>query len=435
LTPVFRIFERGIPKNRLRGHGHHFMPLLALYFAKRRCILFLDINRDSFFGIGESTMNLLKKVSLFGLGIIVSGGSIFASNMVFSSNPAKTVSAGEDTFGYSRVYFDLSWDNVDIYQTKLTSDTSYTSFLLSGSETDLIADFISSDGKFVLDYSVASSLTDLLQVYFHQSSAYWHPYSSSRDTTDDLKWSTLNNYIYGTMASGLVYKISDATYSHQYGDLTNKWFTYSFTSIGQFLTFDANGGTLPSGLDSTIEADGTSYTLPSAASRTDYVFSGWLYNGTVYAAGSSITLNSSAFNVKAVWTPTTASTFADYFLYETSSCDSSGVSENISNSQWTTLGATFSSLVSAEQATLTSASANSSGTNIQKFAARYDYMVTKYGTMVYTNFAGRTIEGLSAQNISVDSQPNGENIVIGVLILSTLAIAGAYVFTRKKHVA
>ena len=101
----------------------------------------------------------------------------------------------------------------------------------------------------------------------------------------------------------------------------------------------------------------------------------------------------------------------------------------------------WAQLSTADKATLTGATARESGTDAEKVAARYDYILGKYGyaagTGNFHDFMGRTPASLTAPRISIlGNITNGDSdtTLLLAVVASTLAIlgVGGYFFLRRK---
>ncbi len=100
---------------------------------------------------------------------------------------------------------------------------------------------------------------------------------------------------------------------------------------------------------------------------------------------------------------------------------------------WTTLSNKFKTMISPNKEYLKTVVANKNGTTYsEKAMARYDLIVSKYGTSSYPNFIARTItnsNGLSILNL-ISYNQNMTPMII-VISISALTLAG-YSFIRKR---
>jgi len=324
--------------------------------------------------------------------------------------------AKADTPSYStviRLYVDLTWDSISFVQTANSSGTSYSNAASSASGTSTIAAFSSTNGKYVSDISQSSAVdgtpSSALRLYFLQTgspNAYYHPTISAED------WDTASNYLTLVSANpGDVVKISSITWSHEYTNLTQKWFTYSATKIGQLLHFNVNGGVLPSGQSETIEADGTTYGLPAGCTRSandGYVFDKWTYGGVSYDASASITLASGTNDVGATYKVTAAS-FAAYLL------DSARDSESCATKY-------IAAKALADQMSETEKTAFES--------AAYSDAYQRWQAWKAANRDATT----TPSAIVASSDRSSAFVLGGIAVLAVLA-AGGYFFVRKKKSA
>ncbi len=108
---------------------------------------------------------------------------------------------------------------------------------------------------------------------------------------------TFNGWYY----NGKIYDgTGDNTFAMPNHDVTiiGRWTKDEVPVVEYDLTFDENGGSAVT--DMKLEA-GEKITLP-ASSKDGHTFSGWLYNGTVYPAGSEFTMPAEAAELVASWT-------------------------------------------------------------------------------------------------------------------------------------
>ena len=126
-----------------------------------------------------------------------------------------------------------------------------------------------------------------------------------------------------------------------------------------------------------------------------------------------------------------ADNFADDFLSGTG-CDANGVETPTVN--WTTMNNKYNLLFKNDKDTLKSTSASQSGTDIQKAMTRYDYIVGKYTTSVYSDFIGRNPAPVGHNaNIIIGNKDNS-SAMVNLVILSCLSLVGlsSYFFYKKK---
>ena len=114
-------------------------------------------------------------------------------------------------------------------------------------------------------------------------------------------------------------------------------------------------------------------------------------------------------------------------------CDATGASAPTYETgySWSQLSTLYSQLASADQEMLTEADANENGATYEQVAARYDYIVAKYG---YENFMNRTITN-SANRMNIFGGNSTNNIL---LILGSISLLGgltylAYFLKKRKE--
>ena len=105
-------------------------------------------------------------------------------------------------------------------------------------------------------------------------------------------------------------------------------------------------------------------------------------------------------------------------------------------SAWSTQGTAFGALASDAQVILTEAAAKttSSATAVELCAAKYDYILGKYGTSTLSNFMNRTVAASSANTgvRTFATNNNGALIVVVVAAFVSATFIGGYFFLRKK---
>lgn len=141
----------------------------------------------------------------------------------------------------------------------------------------------------------------------------------------------------------------------------------------------------------------------------------------------SIKVAEGYFNVQslAITYEETMDPFAKAMLSELS-CDASGATPP-SGDEWNAAKATFETLSVEEQAKYQSAVADPDGDTYQIAAAKYDYILSKYGTEKYENFLGRAVKGTNAvANYDV------LNFTVLVGVVAIVAITAAFLIFAQK---
>ena len=85
------------------------------------------------------------------------------------------------------------------------------------------------------------------------------------------------------------------------------------------------------------------------------------------------------------------------------------------------------------QAIFTDIDADEDGTVIQQAAAKYDYILGKYGTTTYTNFLGRSVVNQSnalGKKIVAD---NTLTIILVIVSLSAFSVMMHFVCCKKRR--
>lgn len=136
-----------------------------------------------------------------------------------------------------------------------------------------------------------------------------------------------------------------------------------------------------------------------------------------------------------------ASDFAAYFLDALSgACDASGNS-NMETLKlgWATVALEFAKLSNVDKDVYAKGTGNSTGNNIEKAIALYDYIATKYGTSLESedctnyNFMNRSVTPVAGSKTILDSNGNvSATALVTVVALASLTAAGSFFFIRKR---
>lgn len=153
------------------------------------------------------------------------------------------------------------------------------------------------------------------------------------------------------------------------------------------------------------------------------------YNGTVKFQGI----------VTSVTNP--ASDFATYFLNALSEvCNASGNSDmKMLKLGWAKVALEFAGLSDVDKDVYAKGTGNSTGDNIEKAIALYDYIATKYGTSLESeectnyNFMNRSVTPVAGSKTILDSSGNASaTALVTIVALASLTAAGGFFFIRKR---
>ena len=176
---------------------------------------------------------------------------------------------------------------------------------------------------------------------------------------------------------------------------------------------------------------GKGYTMNVTESSTSIYleFSGTSYN-TFKGYSSAPTDWYFSFFRKVTVETNPAKEYAQNFL-AAFTCDATGTNAPTFTTTWAQLKTAFQTLATPHQNTLTNATANESGTDIEKAVARYDYVVAKYS---YEDFMNRN-PGNGSNRMSVFKGTSTNNIL---LILGSISLLGgltylAYFLKKRKE--
>ena len=150
----------------------------------------------------------------------------------------------------------------------------------------------------------------------------------------------------------------------------------------------------------------------------------------IYKTAADVTF----YNFKNATTYGTAAEYAEYeagLFLDSVVCDN-GVTAP-STTEWNNFATRFATLPEAVKTLFTEATANEAGTNVQKVAARYDYIVAKYGETSYANFMTRSVSSAPAIKPNTFNTTNVTAIVAVTAVLSLTAVAGLAISKKKKE--
>jgi hypothetical protein len=159
------------------------------------------------------------------------------------------------------------------------------------------------------------------------------------------------------------------------------------------------------------------------------------------AGANQITLNNSSDWSSAAMYTYSAATRLGYwgtqFLSQTSTCDSTGATQQIAKTVWDNEITNAWNVMGADVKAVLKTQSSTGTDDLAKACARYDFMVSKYTTGVYANFADRTISGSGSGALiqSSSSEADTATPVLAAVVIGSGLAAGAYFLVRKKHTA
>ena len=110
-------------------------------------------------------------------------------------------------------------------------------------------------------------------------------------------------------------------------------------------------------------------------------------------------------------------------------CDESGATPP-SIEEWNAAKDAFETLSVEEQGKYKDAQADATGDTYQRVVAKYDYILSKYGTEEYENFLGRQTNESSAV-IRYDAS---DLIALLSLVVIGMVAAGSFLFVKKSKI-
>ncbi|MCQ2742014.1 MAG: endonuclease [Bacilli bacterium] len=205
--------------------------------------------------------------------------------------------------------------------------------------------------------------------------------------------------------------------------------TYSLSSSSGYLKAFASGSYKNLGYESTL-TDDSSFVITASSSGYTIKSSSGIYL-EYYASKNSFSAYSSPTDFYIYKLEGAAKQFAEAFL---ASATCTGTAPSFNPSLWQSFASSFSKLNAGQQNVLKTATANDSGTSVERCVSRYDLLVGKYGTETYADFMGRNPAHLSG-SFMVPMSDSGTQVIIFALIgLGAVNAVGAlYLLKRRKH--
>lgn len=129
--------------------------------------------------------------------------------------------------------------------------------------------------------------------------------------------------------------------------------------------------------------------------------------------------------------------FATVFM-NSITCDSNGKNAPTFNNgtSWSSLSAVYAKLSETSKATFVSTSpVENSSSIIEQAAYRYDYIVGKYGTGTYNDFASRSPASIGVTNSFLFASGSSDSLMAILVIVLMLGLTGvvAYVYIRRRE--
>ncbi len=128
-----------------------------------------------------------------------------------------------------------------------------------------------------------------------------------------------------------------------------------------------------------------------------------------------------------------ATLFGIQILNHTATCDATGSALNLNSADWNdTLRNQYDLVESDAKTYLKTAVANPNGDLLAQAMARYDYIVKKYGTVMFENFLDRTIPPSGAPLVS-NSDTNNILIISLLGVVALISLAGFKLLSKKRR--
>lgn len=372
----------------------------------------------------------MKKQLLMGLGICTLALGGVAAIIGNQNVSAVEVSAGENDKSIT-VYLHSDW----------RFNCHIAAYLYDGDSHNTWTNYATVDGdtKVTLTYTASWTPTKISLMRYDNaySQASWE-----NDRWDSSVWNQAKdmNYASAFYGGGGNWMLScvptlngQTTSGGSWGDLvsldqiklnpSNHWEFYSNSvSFGQNIRFKSKWDNSWSGKFTTSE-----YVSGFSGDQSNDITCA---NAGTYAVFYDTETQSIAINDQ---NHAAADDYAQKFLTATSVCDGNGAINNITSEIWTAQKTAYTNLANDTiRGYVNGATANVSGNDLGKMAARYDYIVGKYGTSVFEDFMGRNPAKPSSGLFVAESSVKQEApIAITVIAASAIAFA-AFFFLRKK---
>ena len=211
---------------------------------------------------------------------------------------------------------------------------------------------------------------------------------------------------------------------------TNRYFQF-YTGNWENIVPVGPSDTL-NGAQGHVETDFTKAT--NYDTRTDSIwYFGWALGSFDSLTISNLTIVKKGQVIETPHIKLTA--FASTFFSAFTCADDQGPSF-ASGQSWSTISEAYGNLSSEDQARLQSASANAYGAVSLRIAARYDYIVGKYGVTQYADFMGRnpaTIAKKSSLPGKVGVNSPSAWAIYGLIGLGVVSAAGVILLRKKKE--
>lgn len=225
------------------------------------------------------------------------------------------------------------------------------------------------------------------------------------------------------------------------GGLTG-WGTDSAKLASALMTPDANRKVFTWNIPSQTHTGSSEYKIvamyangEATQAAYDYtVYSGFSGNATITIDTSTLLYPlESSHDLKGLG----AIAYAKDFVNATNVCDEDGIVNNITSELWTNQKNAYDNLpYDSIRETVRTAAGNASGTDLEKCAARYDYIVGKYTKDVYADFMNRNpakpVAG-AFDYVGNKAESKDAGLMIVTLGLGIVAAAGAFLVLRRKN--
>lgn len=214
---------------------------------------------------------------------------------------------------------------------------------------------------------------------------------------------------------------------------SDKYYFYVYVSSGKYY-FHCDSTTVPSTpwiYDSTngcmtYSIDDVAYTYGAISSDTYTTFGAYTVSSTTYKF-DFVTSDDTA--------NTGTSAFATVFM-SSITCDSSGNTGPQFSHSWSELSNAYNKLSANNKSAFVGASPiENSSSIIEQAAYRYDYIVGKYGTGTYNDFASRSPASIGITNSFLFANGSSDSLMAILVIVLMLGLTGvvAYVYIRRRE--
>ena len=280
-------------------------------------------------------------------------------------------------------------------------------------------------GNYVICANVNGTYYPMGKTFASSSTYYLASTTPISVTSNSISEVNASDYVVSLVVSGssVAIKLSDT-----------KYLTYGSSSTQITSKTTAENWTLSEGVNGTFRLTSSTENTRCLAYSVQTTSRFAAYSTSSVVSGSSY-YDLEFFKYVEGTGSYTVDNFVEEFLGNMT-CDASGANEPTfaSGFSWSVFKTKYNSLTDAEKLELKNLTGNAYGNNKEKCVARYDYIVSKYGTAKYENFMNRTI--ISNSNVlTINLFKNGSGylaLYITITALGLITVGGFFIYHSRK---